>query len=442
MANETTNVTVPDESPRRMTVREWMLEVVGGPDKGRSASTLEGLLRVGSGTTNDLVLTDGTVSRRHLEIERTERGLLVKDLGSRNGTYVDGRQVMSAFVEPGEQVTLGKTKLLVKQKSKSTEIQLMVGEAFGEMVGTSRSMRAVFAELARLAKEDMTVLIEGETGTGKELAARALHAKSSRRKGPFRVLDCSLMPKEGAEKELFGPEGCFRQAQRGTLFLDEVAELPASVQPKLLRALDSKTIPALAGAPEEAFDGRVVASTARNLDDAVESGAFRKELFFRLAVARVRIPPLRTRKEDLPVIAERLASGLSTSIELSPQALSMLEMYDWPGNVRELRNVLERGALMQASGTANWLELLVAPAKEKGSKPIVQIVTALPYHEAKDRVVGEFEKQYFTEQMRKCEYDLELAAEHTGLSTQSLYRLLKKNGLRMRELKNSAALED
>src|SRR5207302_295972 len=167
---------------------------------------------------SDLVLTDATVSRKHLEVERTARGLLLKDLGSRNGSWVDGRQVASAWVEPGDKIALGKTKLLIKQQSRGTEIELMGGESFGELVGASEAMRAVFSELQRCSKDEQNLLIEGETGTGKELAARAVHAHSLRRHGPFKVVDCALVSEANAAVELFGPEGAFAGAQNGTLF--------------------------------------------------------------------------------------------------------------------------------------------------------------------------------------------------------------------------------
>lgn len=439
MPETTEAVAVPLEALTRVPVREWTVEVMTGPDKGKRFSTLEGLVRVGSDPSNDLVLSDATVSRRHLEIERTARGLVLKDLGSRNGTFVETLRVLQTYVEPGDKVVLGKTKLAIKQKSRDTEIELVEGEQFGELVGASEAMRIVFAELRRVALEEVTVLIEGETGTGKELAARAIHAHSARRFGPFRVVDCAMLNEGNAERDLFGPDGAFHSAEEGTLFFDEIAELPASVQPKLLRVLDTRELPGKGKA-----NARVIASTSKNLAEEVEQKNFRKELFFRLQM-RVRLPPLRTRKDDLPLLARTLVKGLSTQVELSPQMLGFLEGYDWPGNVRELRNVLERGALMQATGNSSWLELLVKPEKRGGTKggkstSLLQAVVALPYHEAKDRIVGDFERQYFAEIMKTAGFDIKLAEKATGLSMQSLYRLLKKNGLRLKDLKNVEGL--
>jgi DNA-binding NtrC family response regulator len=436
----TESVTLPGETISRVPVREWTVEVVAGPDKGKKVSTLEGLVRVGSDPTNDLVLTDTTVSRRHIEIERTTRGLLLRDLTSRNGTFIEGRQILQVYLDAGDKISLGKTRLAIKQKTKDTEIELLDAETFGELVGTSEAMRIVFAELRRIAREDVTLLLEGETGTGKELGARAVHALSAKRYGPFRIVDCAMLSDQNAERELFGADGAFIAGKNGTVFLDEVAELPLSVQPKLLRLLETKEIPAMAGQPARKLDIRIIASTAKNLAEEAQQGRFRQELFFRLAVARVRLPPLRTRKIDIPLLAKHLVKGLSVAFDLSPQTLSLLEGYDWPGNVRELRNVLERGALMQATGNRSWLELLVQGEKRSDQTTLLELAAKLPYHEAKDRVVGDFERHYFAEVMKLSNFDMQIAEQKTGLSMQSLYRLLKKNGLRLKDLKNAEGL--
>jgi two-component system, NtrC family, response regulator GlrR len=435
MVETTESVTIPGDTISRVPIREWTVEVVAGPDKGKKVSALQGLVRIGSDSTNDLVLTDNTVSRKHLEIERTTRGLLLRDLNSRNGTFLAGRLVLQAFLEPGDRVDLGKTRLTIKQKTTETEVELDGGETYGELVGVSEAMRIVFAELRRVSREDVTLLVEGETGTGKELAARAVHAHSVRRFGPFRVVDCAMISETNAERELFGVDGAFFTAQGGTLFFDEVAELPTAVQPRLLRVLEAKELPG-----GKKLDARVIAATARNLAEEVQQGRFRQELFFRLAVARVKLPPLRTRKIDIPTLARHLVKGLTVPIDLSPQMLSMLEGYDWPGNVRELRNVLERGALMQSTGNSNWFELLVPADRKADRQTLLEIVARLQYHEAKDRVLGDFEKHYFAEIMKDANYDIKLAEERTGLSMQSLYRLLKKNGLRLKDLKNADGL--
>jgi DNA-binding NtrC family response regulator len=301
------------------------------------------------------------------------------------------------------------------------------------------------------------VLLEGETGTGKELAARAVHEHSRRRHGPFKVVDCNLITEEKAERELFGAlrsggeeegnhRGVFEAAQGGTLFLDEVGELPLSLQPKLLRVLESREVTSVDGASVP-VDVRVIASTHRNLEEDVRQGRFRADLYYRLAVARVRLPPLRTRREDIPVLAQSLLRGLKSSFELTPQTLALFEGYDWLGNVRELRNVLERGALMQETGNVSWLDFMAQPPSKAEGQPqqpttsVSELVSGMPYHEAKDRVVADFERLYFAEVMRQSNFDMKTAEQHTGLSMQSLYRLLKKNGLRLKDLKNAEGLD-
>ena len=423
--------------PQKVQIRGWSVEVVAGPDKGKKATTLDALIRIGSDPTCDLVLTDPTVSRRHLEIERTSQGLWMRDLGSRNGVFLLDRQVLSAYLQHNDQLVLGKTRLKVRQESKPTECTVDAAERFGELWGGSERMRMVFAELRRLAAGDANALIEGETGTGKELAARALHAHSARKDGPFVVLDASALTDERA---LFGDgqeKGPFEAAQGGTIFLDEVADLSAAMQPRLLRLLDSKELTRPGQAPV-ALDVRIVASTQKNLDEEVRAGRFRGDLFFRLAVAKVKLPPLRARREDIPLLARKLLGDRAQP--LSPTALAIFENYDWPGNVRELRNVLERRALFEGQDDERWLALLPKPgesAEEKSLGPLAQ----LPYHEAKDRVQTDFERAYFAEVMKESGFDLKVAESRTGLSVQSLYRLLKKNGLRLRDLKNAEGLD-
>src|SRR4051812_7736114 len=446
----TESITAPEKKATRVELHQWSVEVSSGPDKGRKVSTLDALVRVGSDPSNDLVLTDPTVSRRHIEIERRANGLLLHDLGSRNGTFVEGRQILQVYLSPGDKVVLGKTKLAVKQDSKATSVEVAGADSFGELDGISDQMRMVFAELRRISREDMNLLIEGETGTGKELAARAVHAHSARRHGPFRVVDCNLLSEEAADRELFGSlrgdsdaKGAFETASGGTMFLDEVGELPLQIQPKLLRVLETRELPGMGSEQPHAVDVRIVACTSKNLEEEVRQNRFRGDLFYRLGVARVRIPPLRTRRDDIPLLARNLLAGLSVQFELTPQTISLFEGYDWPGNVRELRNVLERAALMQETGNTSWLDFMANPPKKGGEpqKPLGAVVAALPYHEAKDRVLSDFERIYFAEVMKDASFDMKVAEQKTGLSMQSLYRLLKKNGLRLKDLKNAEGLD-
>jgi len=429
----------------RLSVHGWTLEVTAGPDKGRSARTLGALLRVGTDAGNDLVLTDPTVSRRHLEVERMAGGTLAKDLGSRNGCFLDGRRVLQAFLEPGDQVTLGNTRVQLRREGQATVVEALGGERFGELVGGSEPMRVLFADLRRLSREEGHVLLEGETGTGKELAARAIHGHSARRHGPFRVVDCTFLGESNLDAELFGSpgqSGAFEAAAGGTLFLDEVGELKAELQPRLLRVLETREAPRPGGHGALPVDARVLASTAKNLEEEVRQGRFRADLYFRLAQGRVKLPALRTHKQDLELLAQHLGGKVGRVPSLSPQAMSLFEQYDWPGNVRELRNVVERAGLVEETDSAGWLDFLgAAPARgESRGKSMGAVLSGLRYHEAQDRVMADFERVYFAEVMKASGYDIQVAEEKTGLSMQSLYRLLKKNGLRLKDLKNADGL--
>ncbi len=372
-ADVTDSVSAPRLEPGRVDVHAWSIEVTSGPDKGKRVRTLASLLRIGTDPSNDLVLEDSTVSRRHVEIERDRDGLQVRDLGSRNGTVLGGRKVLHAYLEDGDKLSLGKTRLQLKVEREATPVEVEGADAFGALNGRSEAMRMVFAELRRAAREQFNLLLEGETGTGKELAARAVHEASARRHGPFRVIDCNLLTEANAERELFGAAadepGLFELAQGGTVFLDEVGGLPASIQPKLLRVLESLEVRRLGETEPRTIDVRVIASTQKNLDEEVRLGHFRKDLYFRLAVARVRLPPLRARREDLPVLAPALCRTLGVEVALSPQTLQLFESYEWPGNVRELRNVLERAAVMDGAGSTSWLDFLPRSDAPEGQAP-------------------------------------------------------------------------
>jgi two-component system response regulator GlrR len=429
----------------RLELHGWTLEVVAGPDKGRSVRTLGALLRVGTDAGNDLVLTDPTVSRRHLEVERTADGLVAKDLGSRNGSFVEGRRILQAHVAPGETLTVGSSRLALKREAQATSVETLGGERFGELVGGSEPMRVLFAELRRVARDDGNVLLEGETGTGKELAARAVHGHSARRHGAFRVVDCTLLAESNVDAELFGRAGhpgAFEASAGGTVYLDEVGELRPELQPRLLRVLETREIPRPDGSGAQPVDVRILASTARNLEEEVRQGRFRADLYFRLAQTRVRLPALRTHRQDLELLSRHLAGRLGRPLELSPQTLALFEQYDWPGNVRELRNVVERAALVEQTGSTGWLDFLgAAPAKGASrGKSLGAVLSELKYHEARDRVLADFEQVYFAEVMKAAGFDIQVAEEKTGLSMQSLYRLLKKNGLRLKDLKNADGL--
>ncbi|MBS2018944.1 MAG: sigma 54-interacting transcriptional regulator [Deltaproteobacteria bacterium] len=348
--------------------RTWAVEV---QDDGEPRRVLLGRAPVvlGSSRSSGAIVHDRTVSARHCELSAGDRGVLVRDLGSRNGTYVGGARVEKAVAAEGTTITIGKTTLVCVTVDEEDEDMEPVPPLPG-LAGTSRAMRRIAAQVRRLARLSAPVLVSGETGVGKELVARALHTEGARRDGPFVAMNVASLPRELVESELFGHErgaftgavarrqGAFTEAEAGTLFLDEIGELPLDAQPKLLRALDGYEVRRVGAAgPGHRATARVVVATHVPLQEHVLSGGFRRDLFHRLEVFVVDVPPLRERPGDIGAIAKKLLGQLESEIgrrDLTPAALAKLTVQPWPGNVRELRNVLLRAADVARSG--RWLD--------------------------------------------------------------------------------------
>jgi len=313
-------------------------------------------LRVGSGADADIVVDDPHVSRIHCEIEPGEGGLTLRDLGSTNGTFIGGAAIKEVVLTPGALVTLGGSRLMVEMDA--TIPPEPPTARFGDAIASSHEMMQVFAMLGKLAQSDVTITIIGETGTGKDVLARAVHGVSSRDEGPFVVFDCGAVAATLIESELFGHErgaftgavaehqGAFERADGGTLFLDEIGELPLDLQPRLLRALEQREIRRVGGTAQRPVDVRVIAATNRDLGAEVAAGRFRQDLYFRLSAAVVHVPPLRDRKLDLPVLVDMFLAEAGRDVTITAAALAALSTYDWPGNVRELRNVLTTAVAM------------------------------------------------------------------------------------------------
>jgi pSer/pThr/pTyr-binding forkhead associated (FHA) protein len=338
--------------------------VLNGSARGR-APLVGKKLTIGKAPENDLVLDDPLVSRTHCEIERVKDGLLVRDLGSTNGTRLDGVRVHEAIARPGSVVGVGSVDVSLRPTALPIDALPSKNDKFGEAWADSLAMRSIFGVLEFIAPSDATVLLTGETGTGKDVLARSIVQRSRRKDGPFVVVDCGAMKWSLAESELFGHErgaftgadaarkGAFELADGGTIFLDEIGELPLDVQPKLLRVIETRKFQRVGSSKVQTTDVRVIAATKRDLEAEVAAGRFREDLFFRLAVVPVHVPPLRERKDDVPLLARRLLAALAPGRPLEPTeaAWALLLAHDWPGNVRELRNVLERAALLSQHGT-------------------------------------------------------------------------------------------
>ena len=439
--NETAPLAAP-ASPER--IQTFRILIAEGPLRGHAwESGSADRAAVGSHPSNDVVLEDDTVSRFHCEIVVDAAGARVRDLGSRNGTFVDGHRVVEIWVRHGSVIRLGRAAIQFQYVGRTVAVAASARSELGSLVGASLPMRAVFGVLERAAASDVTVLLEGETGTGKEGAAKALHEHSARKAGPFVVVDCSAIHGNLVESELFGHErgaftgaiapraGAFEEAAGGTLFLDEIGELPLDMQPKLLRALESREIRRIGSNERRAVDLRVVAATHRDLRQAVNQGAFRSDLYFRLAVVRVTLPPLRERLDDLPLLVSHLLDrlGAPPAAKLRDRELvARLARSSWPGNVRELRNYLERCLVLEEELPVDEAPPTSTSAPPEPPDPPDPPETG-PYAEARRRALDRFERRYLESIVARHHGKIAEAAREAGIDRVSLYRMLRRHGL-------------
>jgi transcriptional regulator with GAF, ATPase, and Fis domain len=439
-------------------LRRVNLVVKQGPDRGAAIQVARHRVTVGRSAVNDLVLTDTAVSGLHFELLLGEQGVVVRDLGSTNGTLVAGVRIREAWAEPGTTISVGKSDIEL-QSADEVAVPISGQDHFGAMYGASPAMREVFAVLERVAPTDMSVLVLGETGSGKELVARALHDESPRHKGPFVVLDCGSLPRELAEAAILGHKkgaftgavsdrsGSFEDAHGGTLFLDEIGELPLELQPKLLRVLDRREVQRIGETTVRPVDVRVVAATHRDLRQMVGQGAFREDLYFRLSVMTVDVPPLRERASDVTLLAERFLGDFRRSYGDAPvlgeNARRALLAEPWPGNVRQLKNVITRAAHLSRGGVIEPSDLFLgrrdgpvrvaegaaAAAATPGAPALPAELLALPFKDAKQQVLDQFERGYFEALLARSDNNLSRASAEAGITRYYLRELLKRLGL-------------
>lgn len=423
------------------------IKVTSGPDQGAEIEVGASAKVVGCSEECDLVLADTFVSRRHLEVVPLPHGIMLRDLESRNGSYIGGLGLGKATITQSASVLLGKTSLLISISEEELAVPLSSHTQFGSALGASTAMRAVFALLEHAAATDVTVLLEGPSGTGKDILATSLHQVSTRSEGPLVVVDCGSIPENLIESELFGHEkgaftgatttrqGAFEQADGGTLFLDEIGELPLEMQPRLLRALESRSFRRVGGNRSITTDARFIAATNRRLSESVRRGEFREDLYYRLNVVQVRVPPLCERPGDVPLLAEqflRRATGDPTS-QMPPQLARLLSSHSWPGNARELRNVVERFATFQSTDprllfdrTHSTPDAASAEASQGSNTGQWEKYIHLDYHEAKRQLIDELHQRMLPLVLEECEGNVSLAAKRLGLPRTSLHRMLKK----------------
>ncbi|MGE0399353.1 MAG: sigma 54-interacting transcriptional regulator, partial [Kofleriaceae bacterium] len=440
-------------------LRRCRVEVVSGADAGLVRDIEASVIRIGARRGNDVQLTDSKVSGLHCEIRLDDRGYRLRDLDSTNGTFVSGLRINDVYIQPGTQIAIGGTRMKFEPLGDSVEVELSDTDRFGSMIGRSVKMRELFARLEKLAKSDATVLVTGETGAGKELVAEALHDHSPRKDGPFVVLDCGSIPPNLIESELFGHErgaftgatssyaGAFERAHRGTVFLDEIGELPLAMQPKLLRVLERKEVRRVGGSNTIEVDLRIVAATNRDLGVEVNRGRFREDLYYRLAVARVHVPPLRERKDDLPLLIEHILETTpgGESASIAQETIDLMMKHDWPGNVRELRNVIERAVLLAESPDSED-SLRRAPASAPKQEPSITVTpsqtatsseasmtvpvdVSVPFKNAKQNVISEFEKRYISRLLAQHDGNISAAARAAGIDRMSIHKMLHRLGL-------------
>jgi len=453
-----------EDRPAERQLKRCVLAVLEGPDAGTTADINQQRTYIGRSSVCDVTLTDRSISGNHIELEAVEGAYILRDLDSTNGTFVGDTRVSQIFLHPGCRFRLGSSTVVeFRTLGDVVKIPLSRHEQFGDVVGRSVAMRELFATLEKVAQSELTVLVGGETGTGKERVARSIHAASRRAKKPYVVLDCSSIPRDLMESVVFGHEkgaftgavsqrkGAFEQADGGTIFLDEVGELPIDLQPKLLRVLESRELKRVGGDRTIRVDVRVVAATNRDLRNEVAENRFREDLFFRISVIQVEIPPLRRRKDDIPLLAEEMLTEMAERTRfdevptLAQDAIEALLRHSWPGNVRELRNVLERAASLADNPVLKSHDLFLTGMEDAGHEEPSTSASGSggggasysfdhydEYKLAKSAVLDAFERDYLGALMERTAGNISAAARESGLTRYHLREMLKKHDLQDR----------
>ena len=457
MSGDSTNNVSPatlvlsaDENANLLRVRKTKLLVISGPLQGREFMLNSDTFTIGSGPHNNLTIDDSTVSKRHCEIIVEESGYQIRDLNSTNGTFVQGVRVSSAHLAPGSEIQLGKSRIVFCPLQDSNDIPLSSNESLGKMSGRSIPMRRIFYLVETYAPSDATIMITGETGTGKEILAEEIHRYSNRKDKPFIVIDCAAISKELIESELFGHvkgaftganadrQGAFEIADGGTVFLDEIGDLSPDLQPKLLRVLEKREIRRVGCNKVRKIDVRIISATNRNLSHEVNEGRFREDLFYRLSVVHLEIPALRRRRDDIPLLVKQFIKVLHGEDAINQIAdfdrtMEILKRHEWPGNVRELRNLIEL-AFYSEKRPVNLSAFLslgtLRAARGGGDLPEATFATDKPFKDAKNDLIEEFEKAYLNAVLSRNRQNISRSAKEAGIERAYLQRLIRKYGMR------------
>lgn len=468
-------------------IHKMSLTILSGKDAGKEIFSERPVIRLGADPLCDVILSDPTVSRNHAEVRQRGQHYHLVDLSSTNGTFVNDSRIDSVSLQPDTTFRLGRTEVRFDVKTEKLAIPPTQRTQYDDIIGQSQALREIFSILDRVAPSGLSVVIEGETGSGKELIARAIHDHSNRKDAPFVVFDCSAFPASLLESELFGHEkgaftgavgrhvGVFERADGGTLFFDELGELDMEFQAKFLRVLETGQLRRVGGEKTIKVDVRMVSATNRNLKGMVESKEFRSDLFFRLAQVRFLLPPLRERLEDIPLLVEHFleqqAERTGRKPMFEPASLKWIQQYEWPGNIRELRNAIEKAVALCIDGiitaeyfkkelsqniyaprrepiqqetnpsaslmnapsmqTAPVMPAYTSPRDRKWAQASTQILTdeleIIAFKDAKEEIISEFEQQYITMLLDRTGQNISKAARKAGIDRRHFYRLLKKH---------------
>ena len=412
-----------------------VLRILDGPDRGRELELPAGTATVGSSESCDLCLSDPAVSGHHLRVETVPEGIRVTDLDSTNGTHYLETRLDQAVVAIGAVLTVGRTRVCIASREPEQGPGYSERDRYGDLIGSAPAMRRLYAQLERVEPIDYSVLIQGPTGSGKELVAREIHRHSRRGHGPMEVLDCGAVAANLIESTLFGHvrgaftgattahRGVFERADGGTVFLDEIGELPLELRPKLLRVLETGEVTPLGADSPRRVDVRAIAATHRDLAELVEQGRFREDLYFRLRVVALEVPALRARREDIPALVHHIAAASGHGeVEISQATIELFTSgYHWPGNVRELRNAI-----------ASVVALGALPEPLGGETPGAassDFCVDEPYQNAKRRILDGFERDYFRTQLARADNNIAQAARLAGVDRSYFRRMLDRHGL-------------